>query len=79
MSLTIRQATNDDLEINLVVTKEAEGKGIGKALMQVAETRSREQGFRFISLNVFGTNHNARAFYNKFGYDEDSLKLTKPL
>lgn len=62
---------------NLAITKEAEGKGVGKALMNAAEAWSKEHGYRYLSLYVFGTNQHARAFYKKLGYDEDSLKLTK--
>jgi ribosomal protein S18 acetylase RimI-like enzyme len=62
---------------NLAIAKEAEGKGIGKALMNAAEAWSKELGYRYLSLYVFGTNQHARAFYEKLGYDEDSLELTK--
>jgi ribosomal protein S18 acetylase RimI-like enzyme len=62
---------------NLAIAKEAEGKGVGKALMQVAEAWSKERGYRYLSLYVFGTNHHARRFYETLGYDEDSLELTK--
>jgi ribosomal protein S18 acetylase RimI-like enzyme len=64
---------------NLAIAQEAEGKGVGKFLMQAAEKWAKEKGYRFISLYVFGTNRHARAFYEKLGYDEDSLKLTKIL
>lgn len=64
---------------NLAIAKEAEGKGIGTVLMQAAETWSKERGYRYLSLYVFGTNDHARKFYEKLGYDEDSLKLTKML
>jgi GNAT superfamily N-acetyltransferase len=45
---------------NLAIASEAEGKGVGKALMQAAETWAKDKGHRFISLYVFGTNHHAR-------------------
>ncbi len=64
---------------NLAVTKEAEGQGVGKLLMRAAETWTKEKGFRFISLDVFAPNQHARTFYEKLGYDEDSVKLTKTL
>ncbi len=62
---------------NLAVAKEAEGKGVGKALMGSAEAWSKERGYRYLSLYVFGTNRHARAFYEKLGYGEDRLELTK--
>jgi ribosomal protein S18 acetylase RimI-like enzyme len=61
----------------LAIATEAEGKGVGKALMNAAEAWSKECGYRYLSLYVFGTNNHARKFYEKLGYDEDSLKLTK--
>lgn len=65
--------------LNLTVAKEAEGKGAGTALIQAAETWAKEKGYRFMSLNVFGTNYHARAFYKKLNFEEDSIKLTKKL
>jgi ribosomal protein S18 acetylase RimI-like enzyme len=64
---------------NLAITREAEGKSVGKALMNAAEAWSKERGYRYLSLYVFGTNDHARKFYKKLGYDEDSLNLTKLL
>lgn len=64
---------------NLAISREAEGQGVGKALMGAAETWAKEKGFEFMSLFVFATNQHARAFYEKLGYDEDSLRLTKRL
>jgi GNAT superfamily N-acetyltransferase len=37
---------------NLAITQEAEGKGVGKFLMQAAEKWAKEKGYRFISLYV---------------------------
>jgi ribosomal protein S18 acetylase RimI-like enzyme len=62
---------------NLAIVKEAEGKGVGKALMGAAEAWAQERSYRYLALYVFGTNQQARAFYKKLGYDEDALKLTK--
>lgn len=36
---------------NLAIAKEAEGKGVGKALMQAAEAWSKERDYRYLSLN----------------------------
>lgn len=62
---------------NLAIAQKAEGKGVGQALMKAAETWSKERGYRYLSLYVFGTNNHARKFYEKLDYHEDSLKLTK--
>ena len=47
--------------------------------MAAAEDWARRQGFRLIYLDVFASNRQARAFYAKQGYQDDSLRLTKPL
>lgn len=63
----------------LAVAEDAQGAGIGAALMAAAEDWARAQGFRLICLDVFANNARARAFYGKLGYQDDSLRLTKPL
>lgn len=63
----------------LAVTKAAEGQGMAARLIEAAEEWAREQGFRLICLDVFANNRRARAFYERQGYQEDSLRLTKPL
>ncbi len=63
----------------LALTPEAEGRGIAGQLMRGAEDWARGQGFRLLGLDVFANNDRARRFYAKLGYQEDSLRLTKPL
>ncbi len=63
----------------LAVTEAAERQGVGAQLMQAAEAWARQQGFRLICLDVFANNRRARAFYARQGYQDDSLRLTKPL
>ena len=63
----------------LALTKEAEGQGIAGRLMRGVEDWARGQGFRLLGLDVFANNRRARAFYHRLGYQEDSLRLTKPL
>lgn len=63
----------------LALTKAAEGQGIAGRLMSGVEDWGRDQGFRLIGLDVFANNRRAREFYAKLGYQEDSLRLTKPL
>jgi ribosomal protein S18 acetylase RimI-like enzyme len=64
---------------NLAISQEAEGKGVGRALMNAAEAWAKERGYRYLTLNVFATNRRARTFYEKLGYAEDVLRLTKML
>ena len=63
----------------LAVAEAAQGAGVGGALMVAVEDWARAQGFRLICLDVFVNNARARAFYAKHGYQDDSLRLTKPL
>jgi len=63
----------------LAVIEAAEGTGVAARLMAAAEEWARQQGFRLICLDVFANNRRARAFYARQGYQEDSLRVTKPL
>jgi ribosomal protein S18 acetylase RimI-like enzyme len=44
------------------------GDGVGAALMDAAESRARERGYRFVTLNVVDENAAARRFYERHGY-----------
>lgn len=63
----------------LAVTQEAEGSGVGRALLAAGECWAREQGFRHLALDTFGDNLHARAVYEHLGFAEESLKLVKAL
>lgn len=47
--------------------------------MAGVEDWARDMGFRLLGLDVSGNNRRARAFCQRLGYQEDSLRLTKPL
>ena len=64
---------------DIVVTAEAEGGGVGQALMAAAEAWARSLGYRLLSLHVFEANARARAFYERLGYRPDIVKLIKAL
>lgn len=63
----------------LALTREAEGQGVAERLMAEVEDWARSKGFRLLGLDVFANNRRARSFYRRLGYQEDSLRLTKPL
>lgn len=63
----------------LAVAAEASGRGIGRALMEAAEDWARDRGYRLLTLETFGDNHPARAFYARLGYREETLKLAREL
>ncbi len=52
----------------LAVAREAEGQGIGRALVKAAEEWGRGQGFRRLTLTVFATNHRAKELYEREGW-----------
>lgn len=64
---------------DIIVSAEAEGLGIGRALMQKAEEWACAEGFRWLTLGVFAQNTRAREFYTGMGYSEDLIKYGKQL
>jgi GNAT superfamily N-acetyltransferase len=63
----------------LVVTREAEGRGVGAALMRGAEEWARSRGHAKLTLNVFDGNRRARTLYEHFGFRPDTVKYLKSL
>ena len=63
----------------LVVAADAEGNGVGRALMDHIECWARDRNFREVVLDVFAENHGALAFYKRQGYRPDHIRMAKPL
>ena len=63
----------------LYVQPEHRRRGIGSALVEIAETWAIERGDRQIGLQVFADNQPALTLYRKLGYQTQSLLLLKPL
>lgn len=63
----------------LVVAEEAEGRGVGRALMAHAEQWGRDHGCHEVALDVFANNPSAIAFYERIGFAPDHLRLSKSL
>jgi len=72
------QETHGHLSI-LAVAAEAEGHGIGSALLATVEQWATKQRHRFITLNVFATNQHASAVYEHAGYRPDTVRYIKEL
>lgn len=53
------------------------GKGYGKETLARVDERLKSMGARYVSLNVFGHNHRARALYEKHGFKVTSLGMRK--
>ena len=63
----------------LMVAEEAEGQGLGRALLATVEAWATTAGFRFLTLNVFATNERAAAVYDRAGYAPDTVRYVKEL
>jgi GNAT superfamily N-acetyltransferase len=63
----------------LVVAEAAEGRGAASALLAAVEAWAREHGARLLALETGTRNARARAFYERHGYDAESIKLIKAL
>ena len=64
---------------DIVVIAEAEGKGVGKILLQKADEWAKQKNARWITLNVFDGNDRARTVYEKAGYKAEWIKYLKPI
>jgi ribosomal protein S18 acetylase RimI-like enzyme len=64
---------------NVIMAPEAEGRGIGRMLMEKAEEWARAQGYRWLTLSVFADNTHAREVYKRLGFGEDIMKYVKEL
>jgi GNAT superfamily N-acetyltransferase len=65
---------------NIEVRPEQRRRGYGAAIMKAAAIRCRDLGHPVLGLNVFAHNPNARALYDKLGYEitHDYLALDLP-
>jgi GNAT superfamily N-acetyltransferase len=63
----------------LAVSQQAEGRGVGSALLAAAEDWARSRGARQLTLNVFEGNRRARALYERHGFLPESLRYVRRL
>jgi len=63
----------------IAVAKEAEGKGMARALLDTAEEEAEQHGAQTMTLHVFSTNIRARRFYERSGYDGEIIRYIKPI
>lgn len=64
---------------DLVVAREGEGRGVGRALLRAGEDWARGLGYRLLSLNVFDDNERAKRIYEQIGYETDTIRMVKTL
>ena len=63
----------------LATSEPAEGRGVGRALVQACEEWAREQGMRFLALSTGAANERALSFYHHLGFRDEDIKLVKLL
>lgn len=61
----------------LIVLPEYRLKGYGKSIIDEAYKWAKERNLTSIELNVLENNYNARAFYERVGFEEYQIKLRK--
>ena len=59
--------------LELAVEKACQGRGLGRRLMQYAETIALDRGMEKVVLTVFKENLAARKFYKALGYSPDEI------
>lgn len=64
---------------DIVVIASAEGKGVGRFLLEKADEWARQKNSRWITLNAFEQNTHARKVYEKAGYKPEWVKYLKEL
>lgn len=64
---------------DVTIETEHQGRGYGRAAMELAEAEARSRGIGRIELNVFGGNDVARGLYRSLGYVETSAQMAKVL
>jgi GNAT superfamily N-acetyltransferase len=55
------------------------GRGYGRAAMLLAEEEARRRGLSRIALHVGARNDVARALYRSLGYEENEVRMSKPV
>ena len=63
----------------LATSESAEGRGVGKALLQACEQWARDQGYRILTLTTGAANKRALGFYRHLDYRDEDVKLVKLL
>ncbi len=62
---------------DVAVSKSAEGRGVGRVLLEAAESWARSNGYRLLTLYVFAANAHARQVYERDGFQPEVIKYVK--
>ena len=63
----------------LVVSQQAQGRGIGSALVEAAMARARELGCARISVSTGAANARARDLYRRLGFEDEDVSSSRAL
>ena len=63
--------------IDIAVTPAAEGRGVGRALLEASERWAEERGYPWLTLHVFEGNDRARRLYERMGYEPEWTRMLK--
>ncbi len=64
---------------DLVVAPGLDGRGVGSAMIDYAQSWAKEHRCRHVTLAVFPGNERARALYEKHGFGVELLRMAKPV
>jgi GNAT superfamily N-acetyltransferase len=77
--IVLNMEVNDDNIDNIVVAKEEQGKGVGKALVKFVEKLAKSRGFDTITTDTIendkGIPWKAYGFWKKMGYKDTGIRL----
>jgi ribosomal protein S18 acetylase RimI-like enzyme len=82
VSLAEREHFTGDLDAyigELATSSAAEGRGAARALMAAAGQWAAGRGLARIALDTGARNHRARRFYDKAGFEEEDIRLSRPV
>lgn len=65
--------------LEIWLSEDARGKGVGKQAMKLFEVDAKEKGAKRLGLHVFGDNEAAIGLYEKSGYTTADLVMYKPV
>ena len=63
----------------IVLAPQAEGNGVGTALLEAAEHKAQGLGAQSMTLHVFASNTRAVRLYERLGYDGELIRYIKTL